>query len=576
MLKDSGPRMEMRALLAIVLSMLVLTLYQYFFVPPPVTTEAPAVVAEPARESANLGTPQQALPAPVEQVDAQIVGDGEQTVEVRAQDYVARITNVGGRIAGFELPAFSVVDGTSLDLVSPAAAAEQRLPLELATPSAPAAAEVPNAALFTVAVSGGRRDGNAVVPEEGRPVTVSLRWADGRGWDVEKTLTFPARGNQLGVHVVARAPGGVPVYLSSGLGLDASPSGSRNVFLGEGALVLRGDELETWDADDLASPVAFAGQVRWAGVESHYFLAAFLLDSPAEILLTRAAVVPELDEEGEEVGPSELVSVAVRVPDGGLDAPVYFGPKKYDYLQQQGYGLHRVVNFGWLGLIARPLLFLLNGIEGFVGNYGLAIILLTVLLRLVFWPLNHKAMVSMRKTQSLQPQMAAIRAKYKGAKEAEKRQKMNEEIMALYQQEGVSPLGGCLPMVAQMPILFAFYRLLSIAIELRGAPFVLWIHDLAQYDPYLVLPLTMGASMIVQQRMTPTAGGNPGQASVMRMMPVMFTFLFLWVPSGLVLYWLVNNLLGIGQQVYINKKIEQDKLDATSPKKRKNKQRGNK
>lgn len=566
--------MEMRALLAIILSMLALTLYQYFFVPAPAQLPPPP----PGPQPAPVPMPE-AQPAPsgavLPTVRVSAVGaETAQRVTVRAAEYVARITNVGGRIESFVLPGYSTEGGEVLDLVNPQALAAGILPLGLATPSSPAAAAVPNEALFVLEVRGGSGLGDERVPTAAAPVEVSLRWADGAGWFVEKTLLFPVDGNQILLRVSATAPAGLPVYVSTGAGLDPSVQGSRNFFLSDGGVLLRNEDLDKWEPGDLEQRVALSGPARWAGIESNYFLAAFLLDRPADLEISRVELPAAAGPEDEAPQALETVSVALRVPRDGIELPLYLGPKKYDYLKQQGYDLHRVIDFGWLGIIVRPLLVLLNWIYAFVGNYGVAIILLTVLLRLVFLPLNHKSMVSMRKTQSLQPQMAAIRAKYKGAKEAEKRQKMNEEIMGLYKREGVSPLGGCLPMLAQMPILFAFYRLLSISIELRAAPFALWLHDLSRYDPYYVLPLTMGASMFVQQRMTPVASANPGQASVMRMMPVMFTFMFLKVPSGLVLYWLVNNLLGIAQQVYINRKIEQDSTSTKAHKQSKKGQRG--
>jgi YidC/Oxa1 family membrane protein insertase len=226
-----------------------------------------------------------------------------------------------------------------------------------------------------------------------------------------------------------------------------------------------------------------------------------------------------------------------------------------------GHSLDEAVDFGMWGFVSRPMLFVLNTIYSLVGNYGLAIILLTALLRLVFWPLNQKSMTSMRKTQKLQPKMAAIKGKYKGAKDTESRQKMNEEVMALYKREGVSPLGGCLPMLAQIPILFSFYALLSVALELRQAPFFFWVTDLSRHDPYLVLPLLMGGSMLAQQRLTPQASADPQQASMMKMMrlmPIFFTVMFLYVPSGLVLYWLTNNLLGISQQLFVNRSMDRE------------------
>ncbi len=189
-----------------------------------------------------------------------------------------------------------------------------------------------------------------------------------------------------------------------------------------------------------------------------------------------------------------------------------------------------------------------------IANYGWAIILLTVVIRLLLFPLNHKSIVSMQKMQKINPKMQAIRAKYrpklkdkKGRPNAEASAKMNQEIMALYKTEGVNPAAGCLPMLLQMPVLFAFYRLLSAAVELRHAPWLGWVTDLSAKDPYYVLPLIMGASMLVQQRMAP-AQGDPMQRRLFMMMPVVFTVLFLQFPAGMVLYWLTNNILAIAQQ----------------------------
>ncbi len=565
---DDGPRMEVRALLAIVLSMLVLTVYQYFFVPAaeplPAGATAPGAELAPEIRTTESSSPaQDAAPdegqtrAPTAPASGRQAGaTAVVTVNVAADRYEARVTNVGGRLESFVLVNYEDSWGEPLDLVNPGARVTGRLPLELETPASPAAAEEANSALFELGITGGSGIGTRRRATPSSPVIVTLRWADGAGWDVEKRIVFRAEGNTIEVAIQATAPGGLGVFLGSGLGLNAVDRSSRRVFLAEDAVVLGGEDLVQWAPGDLEGTVTLTGPTTWAGVESYYFLGAFLLEGPAELQLARGVTAdwPQ-NEAAEDI---ELVSLAVRIPPGGLDVPIYLGPKKYDYLVAQGHELQRAVNFGWLSIIARPLLFFLNVIQGFVGNYGVAIILLTVLLRVAFWPLNQKAMVSMRKTQSLQPQMTAIRAKYQGVKDVEKRQKMNEEVMALYKREGVSPLGGCLPMLAQLPILFAFYRLLSMAVELRGAPFVLWIQDLSQFDPYLVLPLVMGGSMIVQQRMTPTAGVNPTQARMMRFMPVMFTVMFLWVPSGLVLYWTANNILGIGQQVLINKHIDKE------------------
>ena len=225
-----------------------------------------------------------------------------------------------------------------------------------------------------------------------------------------------------------------------------------------------------------------------------------------------------------------------------------------------GHDLDLAVDFGWFDIIAKPMLSLLNFFYSFLGNYGLAIILVTILTKIVFWPLTRKSYKSMKQMQKLQPQIMKIREKYKGDKT-----RMNQEVMQLYKTYKVNPMGGCLPMVVQIPVFIAFYKVLGASIELRHAPFMLWIDDLSAPDrlnigfhiPYVdglpVLTLLMGASMFIQQKMTPTTG-DPTQAKMMMMMPIVFTFMFINFPSGLVLYWFVNNLLGIGQQYLTNKR----------------------
>jgi YidC/Oxa1 family membrane protein insertase len=216
--------------------------------------------------------------------------------------------------------------------------------------------------------------------------------------------------------------------------------------------------------------------------------------------------------------------------------------------------LVKTIHFGMLDFLAVPLLRALKWIYGYVGNYGWAIIILTILINIVMFPLRHKSVVSMRKMQELQPQIKAIQERYSKLKATDpERQKMNQELMALYREKGVNPASGCVPMLLTMPVLFAFYSLLSVAIEMRGAPFGLWIHDLSVHDPYYVTPLVMAATMLWQQRLTPIA--DPVQAKVMMITPIIFLFFFLWAPSGLVLYWTASNMLAIGQQYATNRMI---------------------
>ncbi|MBW2022977.1 MAG: YidC/Oxa1 family insertase periplasmic-domain containing protein, partial [Deltaproteobacteria bacterium] len=243
---------------------------------------------------------------------------------------------------------------------------------------------------------------------------------------------------------------------------------------------------------------------------------------------------------------------------------LFLGPRQLTVLKQFGKGLDKAVDFGWTNIIAKPLLYALRFFNKYIHNYGVSIILLTILIKIIFWPLTHKSYKSMKEMQKLQPIMAKIKEKYK-----DNREQMNKEMMALYRTYKVNPMSGCLPMIIQIPVFFALYRILGKAIELRHAPFMLWINDLSAPDrlfhfsfkiPFMappygipVLTLLMGASMYIQQKMTPTPG-DPTQAKFMMFLPIIFTFMFINFPSGLVLYWLVNNILSIGQQYRIQKR----------------------
>jgi YidC/Oxa1 family membrane protein insertase len=231
---------------------------------------------------------------------------------------------------------------------------------------------------------------------------------------------------------------------------------------------------------------------------------------------------------------------------------LYLGPKDMGDLEKGKGELGRVLSFGFWDPVAKPMLFILKLFYKFIPNYGLAIIFLSVLIKVVFWPLTHKGQKSMKEMQkgmqALQPKLAELKEKYKNNKD-----ELNRRTMELYKTHKVNPLGGCLPLLIQFPVFIALYRVLLSSIELRHAPFIsFWINDLATKDPTYISPLVMGASMFVQQKMTPTAG-DPTQAKMMLLMPIVFTFMFLNFPSGLVFYWLVSNVLSIGQQYYINK-----------------------
>jgi YidC/Oxa1 family membrane protein insertase len=319
---------------------------------------------------------------------------------------------------------------------------------------------------------------------------------------------------------------------------------------------------------DLASAIAtsppktFEAPVGWVGYEDHYFLAALI---PAEPALARATVSPE------NAGVQLLLS-SPRNPkaDASTRFTIYVGPKDVELLEATGYQLERAVAFGWFSFLAVPLLRILNVFHGFTGNYGVDIILLTVLVKVLFIPLTNRSMKSMRDMQRLQPQMAKLREKFK-----DDREKLNKEMIELYRRHRVNPLGGCLPMLLQFPVFIGLYQALSQAIELRHAKFAFWVHDLSAHEcypwpgqgtitgcnefamlgiPIPILVLLMGGSMILQQYLSPSSGMDPAQQRMMMiLMPVMFTVMFINFPSGLVLYWLVNNVLTITQQWWSNR-----------------------
>jgi len=235
---------------------------------------------------------------------------------------------------------------------------------------------------------------------------------------------------------------------------------------------------------------------------------------------------------------------------GTIGASFYAGPKDQYRLEEIATGLELTVDYGFLWWLAQPLFFMLTAIHSFVGNWGLAIIGLTIIVKSCLYPLSAASFRSMAKMRKLQPEMVRLKERF-----GDDRQQFSQAMMELYKKEGANPLGGCLPILLQMPVFLALYWTLMESVELRQAPFFLWIHDLSAMDPYFILPILMGISMFLTQRMQPEPP-DPVQAKVFKFMPIMFTFFFLWFPSGLVLYWLVNNILSILQQVYVTRQLE--------------------
>lgn len=334
-----------------------------------------------------------------------------------------------------------------------------------------------------------------------------------------------------------------------------------------------GDEVKIVDAQRTAKGLQVAGRsLRWIGLADTYFLSAQIpLAGLGQARLTPVLVQPpeaggppfvplpaEDEITKEQKGLPRELFLVLRPAGDRLSLVSYWGSKEYERLKALPYGLEGTVALGYFGFLARPLLAGLHWIhDHIVPNYGWAIILMTVLIKLVLLPVTHRSTMSMRKMQELNPKVQAVRDRYRtklrdkqGKPNLEMQRKMNEEVMGIYKEAGVNPAGGCFPLLLQMPILFAFYSLLSTAVDLRKAPWMLWIKDLSVHDPYYVLPIIMGVTQVLQVRMGPQAG-DPMQRRMFQLMPIVMTFLFLGFPSGLVLYWLTNNILTILQlQVY--------------------------
>jgi YidC/Oxa1 family membrane protein insertase len=302
---------------------------------------------------------------------------------------------------------------------------------------------------------------------------------------------------------------------------------------------LREDEVK----EITSASKTYTQEVSWSGYTTKYFLSA-LVDTNGVF----DAV--SLERDGKRISNIAHISDLSIGADSkvSFSFDVYLGPKDVDYLSTAGENLTEVVDFGFFSFLSKPLHLCLNFFYDYVHNYGVAIIILTLIIKLLFWPLTQKSYASMKAMQTLQPEMKKLREKYRGDKEG-----LNRSMMELYKKHRVNPLGGCLPMLVQIPVFIALYKVLLSTIELRHAPFALWITDLSVKDPYYITPVIMGITMFIQQKMTPSTM-DPLQAKMMLAMPVVFTFIFLNFPSGLVLYWLVNNILTIFQQYLIYRK----------------------
>ncbi|MBN2055932.1 membrane protein insertase YidC, partial [bacterium] len=370
------------------------------------------------------------------------------------------------------------------------------------------------------------------------------------GFSLDKEITFTDDSYLIDARLVISNYSATAMDISNRLMLGGAikreeSAGGRHYGL-SGPLVMIDGQIEKTKVKKLTEAKKFVGHIHWLSLSDIYFFIAMIpgVDTVQQVEL---AAIPDPSAD-----PSAEPMIELGIWTGVRDLQphstyrksvrLYFGPKQFERLQKVGFDLDRIIDFGTFAILARPLLKAMNAFYGFTGNYGVAIILLTIIIKLVFTPLTHFQMKSMRKMQELQPEVNKIKNKYK-----KEPQKANEEMMRLYKQHGANPASGCLPMIIQIPVFFALYSVLMQAIELRGAPFIFWLTDLSAKDPTKITPILMGVSMFFQQRLTPSTS-DAKQKQIFMLMPIFMTFLFINFPSGLVIYWLVSNLLSLGYQ----------------------------
>jgi len=383
--------------------------------------------------------------------------------------------------------------------------------------------------------------------DEGHPtgkVILTHESSDSDLW-VQKEITF--HYDSYAVDIIIRTRG-ISENLDLGLGTNFGVVEWGQGFIGLlGSAWMIGEELEKKSPEADAPTLRRDGPVRWLALQDKYFMSVFIPENANSLF-------SKLENE-------RVVSAGISLPGGSGEqvhkTRLYAGPKQYDVLKSFGIGLEDTIDFGWfiygswsiVKAVAKPLFSILRFLYEYTHNYGVAIILLTLGIKLLFVPLQYKSYKSMQGMQTIQPKVLALQEKFKDNKE-----KLNQELMKLYKEHKVNPVGGCLPMVLQMPVFVALFNILYMTIDLRQAPFMLWIQDLSAQDPYYVLPVLMGISMVVQQKIMPTTM-DPTQAKMMMILPVGLTFLFVTFPAGLVLYWVTNNVLTVTQQFVTDRYI---------------------
>ncbi|HKY31522.1 MAG TPA: membrane protein insertase YidC [Candidatus Polarisedimenticolia bacterium] len=568
--------MEKRALVAVLLSVAVIVLWQIFFIPP--VTQGPSV-PPPAAESSGAApgpgeaeppAPVEGPPAPTPAAEA-IQAEAAEEFRLITGTQDVRLTNQGGRVTWWRLPRYTLDEGRPVDLIPEQAAAADVLPLQVKLPGDEETSRRLATALHRHEIEEiPAGDPSGLGP--GRRVAFS--YADGKGLAVRKSLALSQDGYVARASLeVTRDGRPVPAVLVWATGLSQPVVGDTSSYghVEGQAVVHDGSSVNRMLPGKLERRVVYGPAtgtpVLWAGLESTYFASLALGTAGEKAAPLTLVLEPVLAPPRPGAAAEPLLTAGLHA-EGPAAWKLFVGPKDYRTLEALGQDLTKAIHFSDFSLIylcTKGLFLALTWINGYVGNYGWSIIILTFVVRLAFFPITYRSSITMRQTSKkmakLAPRVKSIQEKYRKMKRSmETQAKMNEEIMGLYKKEGVNPmsnLGGCLPLLLQMPVFIGFYNLLAVTIEMRQAPFLGWLQDLSLRDPYYITPLLMGASWLLQQAMTSSSIPDPMQRRMMMFMPVMFTFFMMHMPSGLVIYWLTSNLLGMAQQFVINRKADQ-------------------
>ena len=549
---------QIRAIVFILLALLILFTWGHFFKPPvPAPQQTPAgnaQVAPDATGSQASAAGMGALPAAASKPlsAGAVQATEEKTTVVESQLYRVEFSNRGGVVRSWKLKKYLTDQKPPrpLDLVNADAAKQLGWPFSLVLTDKQLEAQV-NSGLYEVTPAASGTSGDLQAPAD-----VTFHWSDGHV-DVVKKLSFTP-DYELTVECVVTVEGkAVPVAIAWRSGF-----GDKEVYNAAQLVTVfykQNDKLNLLQYKKLgvsgnqAEPAVQSGPLEYLGVEDQFFTATFIPDG-TNLSLWHWMQNHDVLVEGKTVGEPEAEMAAGTTEPAALRARVYVGPKDLTLLSKMKPPLEDLVQFGGTGIIAKPIFEILKWIYRFVPNYGWAIVILTLIINMAIFPLKMKSWRSMQKMQKVAPEVRQIQDRYKKYSMSDPRKKkMNEEVMAVYSREGINPMGSCIPMLFQMPIWWALWRVLNGAIELRHAPWLGWIHDLSAKDPYYILPIAMTITMYLTTKMTPQTTADPSQQKMMQFMPLFMGVIFFRLSSGLNLYMFTSNLVGMGQQYYLNR-----------------------